>query len=305
MLRYLVRRLVLSAVVLFGLSVLVFAMVNLSGDPVRLLLPPDASPAEVAAFRTRLGFDAPLWVRYGRFLGQAVRLDFGRSIQLREPALDLVLDRLPATLSLAGLAVAFAVAIGVPLGVLTAVRRDSAWDTAITSLALFGQSTPVFWLGVMSILLFAVELRWLPASGTGTWRHYVLPTATLTLFLLGGLVRVTRTAMLEVLGRAYVRTATAKGQRRSVVVWRHAFRNAAIPVVTQIGLQVRFVIGGSVITESIFAWPGLGRLLVRSVYARDYPVVEAGVFVVALLLIVVNTLVDLSYAYLNPKVDLA
>jgi peptide/nickel transport system permease protein len=305
MLRYLVRRLVLSVVVLFGLSVLVFAMVNLSGDPVRLLLPPDASPAEIAAFRTRLGFDEPLWLRYGRFLGQAVQLDFGRSIQLREPALDLVLDRLPATLSLAGLAVLFAVLIGVPLGVLTAVRRDSAWDTVITSLALFGQSTPVFWLGVMSILLFAVELRWLPASGTGTWRHYVLPTATLTLFLLGGLVRVTRTAMLEVLGKAYVRTATAKGQRRSVVVWRHAFRNAAIPVVTQIGLQVRFVIGGSVITESIFAWPGLGRLLVRSVYARDYPVVEAGVFVVALLLIVVNTLVDLSYAYLNPKVDLA
>lgn len=305
MLRYLVRRVVLSVTVLLGLSLLVFAMVNLSGDPVRLLLPPDASAAEVAHFRTAMGFDDALPVRYLRFLGQALRLDFGDSIQLRDPALGLVLQRLPATLSLAGLAVAAAVVIGVPLGVLTAVRRDTAWDTVVTSLALVGQSTPVFWVGVMSILLFAVRLRWLPSSGIGTWEHLVLPAGTLTLFLLGGLVRVTRTSMMEVLERPYVRTATSKGQRRTVVVWKHAFRNALIPVVTQIGLQMRFVIGGSVITETIFAWPGLGRLLVNAVYARDYPVVEAGVFVVALILILVNTLVDLSYARLNPKVDLA
>lgn len=305
MLRYLLRRLVLSLVVLFALSVLVFAMVNLSGDPVRLLLPPDASPERVASFRANLGLDDPLPVRYGRFLAKAVRLDFGDSIQLRDAALALVLDRLPATLSLAGLAVGFAVLVGLPLGVLTAVRRDTPWDTLFTSLAVFGQSTPIFWVGVMSILLFSVRLGWLPASGTGTPAHYVLPTLTLTLFLLGGLVRVTRTSMLEVLDKQYVRTATAKGQRRHVVVWRHAFRNATIPVVTQIGLQMRFVIGGSVITETIFAWPGLGRLLVQAVYARDYPVVEAGVFVVALLLIVINTLVDLSYARLNPRVELA
>jgi ABC-type dipeptide/oligopeptide/nickel transport system permease component len=302
---YLTRRVALSAVVLVGLSLLVFAMVNLSGDPVRLLLPPDASAAEVARFRTAMGFDDPLPVRYLRFLSHAVRLDFGTSIQLRDPALGLVLDRLPATLQLAGLAVVAAIALGVPLGVLTAVKRDTPWDTVVTSLALIGQSTPVFWVGVMSILLFAVRLRWLPSSGIGTWEHLVLPVGTLTLFLLGGLVRVTRTSMLEVLNRPYVRTATAKGQRRRIVVWKHAFRNALIPVVTQIGLQMRFVIGGSVITETIFAWPGLGRLLVDAVYARDYPVVEAGVFVVALLLIVVNTLVDLSYAWLNPKVSLA
>jgi len=302
---YLTRRVALSAVVLVGLSLLVFAMVNLSGDPVRLLLPPDASAAEVARFRTAMGFDDPLPVRYLRFLSHAVRLDFGTSIQLRDPALGLVLDRLPATLQLAGLAVAAAILLGVPLGVLTAVKRDTPWDTVVTSLALIGQSTPVFWVGVMSILLFAVRLRWLPSSGIGTWEHLVLPVGTLTLFLLGGLVRVTRTSMLEVLNRPYVRTATAKGQRRRIVVWKHAFRNALIPVVTQIGLQMRFVIGGSVITETIFAWPGLGRLLVDAVYARDYPVVEAGVFVVALLLIVVNTLVDLSYAWLNPKVSLA
>lgn len=305
MARYLVRRAVLSVVVLLALTMLVFAMVNLSGDPVRLLLPPDATPETVAAFRARLGLDDPLPIRYARFLGAAVQADFGTSIQLGEPALALVAERLPATLTLAGWAVLVAVVLGVPLGVLTAVRRDSAWDTVITSLALVGQSTPVFWVGVMSILLFAVELRWLPSSGSGTAAHLVLPVATLALFLLGGLVRVTRTAMLDVLDRAYVRTATAKGQVRRLVVWRHAFRNALIPVVTQIGLQMRFVLGGSVITETIFAWPGLGRLMVNAVYARDYPVVEAGVFAVALLLIAVNTLVDVSYAWLNPKVSLA
>lgn len=305
MLRYLVRRAVLSVAVLFGLSLLVFAMVSLSGDPVRLLLPPDASAEQVERFRVSLGLDRPLPVRYLRFLSQAVRLDFGESIQLGDPALALVLARLPETLTLAGLAVLVAVAVGVPLGVAAAVRRNTVWDTLITSFALIGQSTPVFWVGVMSILLFAVRLRWLPSSGTGGPEHLVLPVGTLALFLLGGLVRVTRTSMLEVLDRPYVRTAVAKGQRGRIVVWRHAFRNALVPVVTQIGLQMRFVIGGSVITETIFAWPGLGRLLVNAVYARDYPLVEAGVFVVALLLIVVNTLVDLSYARLNPKVSLA
>ena len=304
MLEYLARRLLLSAFVLLGLTLIVFVLVNLSGDPVRLLLPPDVTQSDVAAYRERLGFDDPLPVRYVRFLAQVARLDFGTSIQLREDALALVLSRLPATLSLAFLAIAVATFVGIPLGVLAAVRRNTLWDSLISGLAVTGQSTPVFWLGIMGILLFAVTWQVLPASGTGSWRHYVLPTGTLSLFLLGGIVRVTRTSLLDVLNKPYVRTATAKGQRRGRVVWKHAFRNAAIPVVTQVGLQMRFVIGGSVITETIFAWPGLGRLLVRSVYARDYPVVEAGVFVIAVLLIVVNTLVDLSYSLLNPRVEL-
>ena len=304
MLEYLARRLLLSAFVLLGLTLIVFVLVNLSGDPVRLLLPPDATQSDVEAYRERLGFDDPLPVRYVRFLAQVARLDFGTSIQLREDALALVLSRLPATLSLAFLAIAVATFVGIPLGVLAAVRRNTLWDSLISGLAVTGQSTPVFWLGIMGILLFAVTWQVLPASGTGSWRHYVLPTGTLSLFLLGGIVRVTRTSLLDVLNKPYVRTATAKGQRRGRVVWKHAFRNAAIPVVTQVGLQMRFVIGGSVITETIFAWPGLGRLLVRSVYARDYPVVEAGVFVIAVLLIVVNTLVDLSYSLLNPRVEL-
>lgn len=304
MLSYLGRRLLLSVVTLFGLTLLVFVLINLSGDPIRLLLPPDATQQEVAAYRQAMGFDDPLPVRYGRFVAQVVRFDFGTSIQLREDAVALVAQRLPATLSLAGLAVLLAVGLGLPLGVLAATRRNTAVDSLVTAVAVTGQSTPVFWLAIMGILLFAVRLRWLPAAGTGSWRHYVLPAATLALFLLGGIVRVTRTSMLEVLGAAYVRSARAKGVAARAVVWRHALRNAAIPIVTVVGLQMRFVLGGSVITETVFAWPGLGRLLVQAVYARDYPVVEAGVFAVALLLIAVNTLMDVSYTLLNPKVRL-
>lgn len=302
MLTYLGRRLVLSFVTLVGLTLLVFVLINLSGDPIRLLLPPDAPQSEVIAYRHAMGLDAPLPVRYVRFVRSVARLDFGTSIQLGQPALGLVLQRLPATLSLAGLAVVLAVLIGLPLGVSAATHRNSAWDSLVTAMAVTGQSTPVFWLAIMGILLFAVRLRWLPAAGIGGWQHYVLPSGTLALFLLGGIVRVTRTSVLEVLGKAYVRSARAKGVAQGLVIWRHAVRNAAIPIVTVIGLQLRFVLGGSVITETVFAWPGLGRLLVQAVYARDYPVVEAGVFVVAILLIVANTLVDVSYTLLNPRV---
>lgn len=304
MLNFLLRRIGLSIVVLFGLSVIVFVVLNLSGDPVRLLLPPDAPATEVEAFRERMGFNDPLPVRYWAFLTQVVRLDFGASIQYRVPALELILERLPHTLSLAGLAILIAVVLGVPAGALAALHRGRVADTLVSGIAIVGQSTPVFWLAIMAILLFSVQLGWLPASGSGSWRHYILPSTTLAVFLLGGIVRVTRTSFLEVLSRPYIRTARSKGVSERMVVWRHALRNAAIPIVTQISLQARFVIGGSVITESIFSWPGLGRLLVRGVYARDYPVVEAGVFVIALLLILINTLVDISYTWLNPRVRL-
>ncbi len=305
MLKYLLWRLGLSVVVLFGLSIIVFAVMNLSGDPVLLLLPPDTPAADMEEFRQRMGFNDPLPVRYWAFLTQLVRLDFGNSIQYRVPALGLVLERMPYTLSLAGLAIFIAVLLGVPAGALAAVKRGKFSDVLLSGVAILGQSTPVFWLAIMAILLFAVQLGWLPASGSGTWRHYILPSATLAVYLLGGIVRVSRTSFLEVLSRPYIRTARSKGLSEGVVVMRHALRNAAIPVVTQIALQARYVIGGSVITESIFSWPGLGRLLVRGVYARDYPIVEAGVFVIAILLIIINTLVDISYTWLNPRVRLS
>lgn len=304
MLTYLSHRLLQSAVVLLLLSFIVFTIINLSGDPVRLLLPPDATQADVQALRTAWGLDDPLLVRYGRFLIQLGRLDFGRSLQLRQPALALVLERLPTTLTLAGLSIVGATLIGLPAGVFAATRRGSWGDKVVSSLALLGQSTPVFWLGIMGILLFAVRLGWLPASGRDTWRHWVLPVSTLSVFLAGGIVRVTRTSVLEVIAQPYVRTAKAKGVLPRVVTWKHMLRNASIPIVTQIGLQMRFVMGGSVITESVFALPGLGRLLVRSVFARDYPIVVAGVFVTAALLIAVNILIDVSYAKLNPRVTL-
>ncbi|MCW5820749.1 MAG: ABC transporter permease [Trueperaceae bacterium] len=305
MLKYLLWRLGLSVVVLFGLSVIVFAVMNLSGDPVLLLLPPDTPAADMQEFRERMGFNDPLPVRYWAFLTQLARMDFGDSIQYRVPALGLVLERMPYTLSLAGLAIFIAVLLGVPAGALAAVKRGKFTDVLVSGVAILGQSTPVFWLAIMAILLFAVRLGWLPASGSGTWRHHILPSATLAVFLLGGIVRVSRTSFLEVLSRQYIRTARSKGLSEGVVVMRHALRNAAIPVVTQIALQARYVIGGSVITESIFSWPGLGRLLVRGVYARDYPIVEAGVFVIAILLIIINTLVDISYTWLNPRVRLS
>lgn len=305
MLKYLLWRLGLSVVVLFGLSIIVFAVMNLSGDPVLLLLPPDTPAADMQEFRERMGFNDPLPVRYWAFLTQLVRMDFGNSIQYRVPALGLVLERMPYTLSLAGLAILIAVLVGVPAGALAAVKRGKFTDVLVSGVAILGQSTPVFWLAIMAILLFAVRLGWLPAGGSGTWRHYILPSATLAVFLLGGIVRVSRTSFLEVLSRQYIRTARSKGLSEGVVVMRHALRNAAIPVVTQIALQARYVIGGSVITESIFSWPGLGRLLVRGVYARDYPIVEAGVFVIAILLIIINTLVDISYTWLNPRVRLS
>jgi len=301
---YLSHRIAQSLVVLLLLTFIVFTIINLSGDPVRLLLPPDATQEDVQTLRTAWGLDDPLLVRYGRFLTQLVRLDFGRSLQLRQPALALVLERLPTTLTLAGFSIVGATLIGLPAGMFAATKRGTLADKVVSSLALLGQSMPVFWLGIMGILLFAVRLGWLPASGQDTWRHWILPIGTLSIFLAGSIVRVTRTSILEVISQPYVRTARAKGVLPRVVIWKHILRNASVPIVTQIGLQMRFVMGGSVITESVFALPGLGRLLVRSVFARDYPIVVAGVFVTAALLIAVNILIDISYAKLNPRVSL-
>ena len=218
---YLSHRIGQSIVVLLLLTFIVFTIINLSGDPVRLLLPPDATQEDVQALRTAWGLDDPLLLRYGRFLTQLVRLDFGRSLQLRQPALELVLERLPTTLTLAGLSILGATLIGLPAGILAATKRGSISDKVVSSLALLGQSTPVFWLGIMGILLFAVRLGWLPASGQDTWRHWVLPIGTLSIFLAGGIVRITRTSVLEVISQPFVRTARAKGVLPRVVTWKH------------------------------------------------------------------------------------
>jgi peptide/nickel transport system permease protein len=301
---FLFRRLLQSLVVLLGVSFVVFAILYLTGDPALVLLPPDASAEDVRRFREAMGFNDPFFVQYGRFLKGALRGDFGQSVRHGEPAFDLVLERMPATFELAGAALLLALCLAIPAGIVSAVRRNSVLDYVSTVVALFGQSLPTFWLGIMLILLFSVQLNLLPSSGRGTLEHLVLPAVTLGLFTTARITRLTRSGMLEVLNQDYIRTARAKGVSDPPVVWKHALKNAAIPIVTIVGIELGTLLGGSVITETIFAWPGVGRLSVQAIANRDYPVVQAAVFLLATTFVVVNLLVDLVYTYLDPRIRL-
>jgi ABC-type dipeptide/oligopeptide/nickel transport system permease component len=298
------RRLLQSLVVLFGVSFVVFAILHLTGDPALVLLPPEASAEDVRRFREAMGFNDPFLVQYGRFLKGALQGDFGQSIRHGEPAFGLVVERLPATFELAGAALLLALCLSIPAGIVSAVRRNSAVDYVATVVALFGQSLPTFWLGIMLILLFSVQLQLLPSSGRGTLEHLVLPAVTLGLFTTARITRLTRSGMLEVLGQDYIRTARAKGVSDPPVVWKHALKNAAIPIVTIVGIELGTLLGGSVITETIFAWPGVGRLSVQAIANRDYPVVQAAVFLLASTFVVVNLAVDVVYTYLDPRIRL-
>jgi peptide/nickel transport system permease protein len=301
---YVVRRLAQSIVVLLGISAVVFVILHLTGDPTLLMLPPDASAEEVARFRRAMGFDDPLPVQYWRFLRGVLRGDFGASLRHDEPALGLVLERIPATLELTGVALGLALLLAIPAGIVSAVFRNTPLDYVSTVVALIGQAMPTFWLGIMLILAFSVGLQVLPSSGRAGPAHLVLPAVTLGLFTTARIMRLTRSGMLEVLGQDYVRTARAKGVGERRVVWKHALRNAAIPVVTIVGLELGTLLGGAVITETIFAWPGLGRLSVQAIYNRDYPLVQASVFVLASGFVLVNLAVDLVYTYLDPRIRL-
>jgi len=273
----------------------------MSGDPAATMLPGDASVEELRDLRHALGLDQSLPVQYVRFLASAVTGDFGTSLRHQEPAMALVLERLPATLELAFAALILSVAVGVPLGIVAALRRGKLADIAAMAFAVVGQATPYFWMGIMLILVFAVELRWLPTSGRGGFERLILPAVTLGTHFMAVLARLTRTSMLEVLGQNYVVTARAKGLSERAVVLVHALKNAAVPVVTLIGLQFGTLLGGAVVTETIFAWPGVGRLAVQSIFVRDYPVVQAGVFVLALSFVAINLVVDLLYGWLDPR----
>jgi peptide/nickel transport system permease protein len=282
----------------------VFVTTRLSGDPAALLLSIYATPEDIARFRQAMGLNDPLALQYLHFLVNAARGDFGTSFQYHLPAMGLVLERMPSTLSLALAAMGFAVAVGLPAGVLAATRRGSIFDRLAGLAALIGQSVPVFWLGIVLIWVFAVSLGVLPSSGQGSPQHLVLPAIALGSYSAASIARLTRSSMLEVLGRDYVRTARAKGLAEPRVVLGHALKNVANPIVTVCGLQLGTLLGGAVVTEWIFAWPGVGRLAVDAVLARDYPLVQASVFVVALGFVVVNTLVDLSYQWLDPRIRL-
>lgn len=302
MFAYVVRRLAQAVLVVFGVVLVVFLLTFLSGDPALLLLPPDATREDVLEFRRLMGFDDPLWVQFGRFVGDLLRGDFGNSWRYREPALSLVLERLPATLELAFASLAVSLVVAIPVGIISAVRKDSAADGIAMIVALLGQSIPTFWLGIMFILIFAVQLGWLPTSGRGGIEHLILPAVSLGLFFTGRLARLVRSSMLEVLGEDYVKTARAKGLHEFVVVNKHALKNAMLPVVTVIGLEFGFLLGGAVITETVFAWPGVGLLAVQSVFGRDYPVVQAIVICVSIVFVLVNLAVDLVYTQLDPRI---
>ena len=299
---YILRRLWQAVLVLFGVSVVVFAILHLTGDPAALLLPPDATAEDIARFRKAMGFDDPWIVQYGRFLTGAIQGNFGESLRHGEPAMGLVLERLPATFQLAGAGLLLALCLAVPAGIVSAVKRNTVIDYFSTVVALLGQAMPTFWLGIMLILVFSVHFNWLPSSGRGDLQHLVLPAVTLGLFTTARITRLTRSGMLEVLGQDYIRTARAKGMSEQPVVWKHALKNASIPIVTIVGIELGTLLGGSVITETIFAWPGVGRLSVQAIFNRDYPVVQAAVFILASTFVVVNFLVDLAYTWLDPRI---
>src|SRR5438552_12239543 len=301
---YLLSRLAQSALVVFLSLSAVFVMVRLSGDPVLLFMPMDIQAKDVNDFRQRLGFNDPLSVQYARFIGGALRADFGESLRYRRDAVGLVLERLPATLLLAGTAMLLTVMLAVPLGVLTAVHRDRLVDHAGTVLTVLGQAVPGFWLGLMLIYVFAVRLRVLPTGGTGTLAHLVMPSIVLAAFFSARIARLTRSAVLEVLGEEYILTARAKGLGEARVIGKHTLRNSAIPIATLAGLEAGQLLGGAVITETIFAWPGLGRLTVQALLNRDFPVVLAAVFVVSVTYTLINLAVDLLYGWLDPRVRL-
>lgn len=299
---FVLRRLIQAIAVIVGVTLVTFLLLHLTGDPVGMMLPADATEAERARIIRLFGFDRPLPVQFIRFAAGAVRGDFGTSIRQDEPALALVVERLPATLELTLAAMAIAVLVALPTGIVSAARRGSLLDQGAMLVALIGQSVPNFWLGIMLILLFAVNLGWLPPFGRGGLANLVLPALTLSMYSMARTARLIRSGMLEVLSQDYIRTAHAKGLSERPVLLRHALKNALIPTVTVLGLDLAHLLGGAVITETIFAWPGVGRLIVSAIYARDYPIVQAGVFVVAVGYTAINLLVDALYAWLNPRV---
>jgi len=303
LIRYLFRRLLLTIPVLFGVATLVFSLIHLvPGDPVQAMLGESASPQDIAELRGRLGLDRPLLVQYGAFLNGVTRGDLGASLRTNQTVTGAIAERLPATLELAFAAMGVAILISIPLGILAAVRAGTHVDHAATTLALLGISMPNFWLGPLLAILFSVTLGWLPVSGRGTAAHLVLPAVTLGAPLAAVLARMTRASVIEELRELYVLAARARGVSRTRAVLRHAFRNSLIPIVTVLGLQFGAVLTGAVITETIFAWPGVGRLLIQSISFRDYPLVQGCILLIAITYVAMNLLTDLAYGFLDPRI---
>jgi peptide/nickel transport system permease protein len=302
---YLLRRLLHGVFVLLGVSVVVFGLTWLTGDPASVLLPLNTPPDQVAVFRHNMGLDQPVPVQYVLFLGRALHGDFGVSFRNRTPALPLVLQRLPVTLKLMGAALLFAVAVALPLGILAASFHRRPPDFIARFVALFGQSVAAPWLGIMLIFVFAVNLRWLPSSGAAGPQSIILPAIVAGAYSAAGLTRLLRSSLLEVMANDYMRTARSKGLPNRIIVWRHALKNAAIPVVTFLGIQITFMFGNTVIAEAMFAYPGMSRLAVEAISTRDMPVIQVFVLLAGTLVVLVNLLADLLYAWLDPRIRLA
>jgi ABC-type dipeptide/oligopeptide/nickel transport system permease component len=303
--RYLVKRLFMALLVLVGVSFTTFIVGHLTGDPVALMAPENASQEAKDELRRHLGLDKPLLAQYAVFVGRALTGDLGHSFVQGTSVAGLVAERLPATLELAVAGFLLSLLIAIPLGIVIAVKRNTVWDVVVTALAMVGQAAPGFWIGLMLIAVFAVELRLLPVSGYGGFAYLVLPAVTLALQSAARLTRLVRASMLEVLEADYVRTARSKGLRERAVLWVHTFRNAMIPVVTMAGLEFAELVSGAFITETIFAWPGVGRLAVTAVYQRDFPLVQGVVLFAAFAFVLINLLVDLLYVAIDPRVKLS
>jgi len=303
LLPFLAQRLFRALIALWLVSTVVFVVMRLSGDPVPLLLPPDAPTSEMERVRRELGLDRPLPVQYAVFLSNTLRLDFGRSLHFREPAFTVVRGYIAATLELGLTAFFLAAVVAVPIGLLSAMKRNSVLDHAAMGVALIGQAAPTFFLGILFILLLSLKADLFPTSGRGGWQHLVLPALTLGAFTMASIARLTRSAVLEVLRADYIRTARAKGLVEGRVVFRHGLKNALIPIITVVGVQAGYLLGGAVLTETVFAWPGVGLLMIQGILARDFPLVQGCVLVIALTFVLINLAVDLLYAYLDPRIQ--
>jgi peptide/nickel transport system permease protein len=300
--KYLARSLLKTIPVLFLITLIVFILVRVTGDPVSLMISETATDEEREALRESLGFNDPLYIQYIDYMGDLIKGDFGNSHRYETDALGLVIERLPATIELAIASMVIAVIVSVPLGILSAIKRNSFFDLFVTGGAVLGKAMPNFWLGIMLILFFSVQIGIFPVSGRGTFLHLVLPAIALGTGIAAEMARLIRSSMLEILGQDFIRTARSKGLQEAVVVNRHAFRNALIPVVTIMALQTSTLIGGTLITETVFAWPGIGQLLIQSVNLRDMAVVQAAVFIIAIFVILSNLTADLVYRLLDPRI---
>ncbi|MEE9556822.1 MAG: ABC transporter permease [Candidatus Adiutricales bacterium] len=300
--RYILRRILQAVITVIGISILVFLLTHLSGDPVVLMAPQAASAEDLEAIRKNLGLDKPIYIQYFKYISGAIVGDFGDSLRWDMPALTLFMDRFPNTVKLSIVAMAFAMIVGLPIGILSAVKLNSWFDNVGKMFALMGQALPGFLVAILLMLFFSVILRILPTSGMGSWKHYVMPAFTMGWYTMAAITRLSRSAMLDVMDAEYIKLARIKGLSEFAVIMKHAFKNAAAPVITLTALQFVTMLGGTMIIETIFSWPGMGRLIVDAIFARDYPIVQMVVLITSTLFVFTNLFVDILYAYIDPRI---